>query len=203
MIDRRAFFHHLRARLHPNGLRQSQVDGYGAIVDAWEARQGDCDLRWLAYMLATAFHESAATMQPVRETLAGTDAEAMVRLERAFAAGRLKGVARPYWRPDAEGRSWLGRGLVQITHRENYERMAEVTGVDLVRHPERAMEMDVAVVILIEGMRRGSFTGRRLDEFFSQTGADWLNARRIVNGLDRAGLIAGYGKTFLGALLKA
>ncbi|WP_245422817.1 glycoside hydrolase family 19 protein [Neorhizobium huautlense] len=95
----------------------------------------------LAYVLATAFHETFR--RP---------------------ASRVK---TPYWRPEADGRSWLGRGLVQLTHRRNYEATSEVTGIDLVADPPRAMDMDVVATILIEGMRLGSFTGRRPDHYFS------------------------------------
>jgi len=49
-------------------------------------------------------------------------------------------VKTPSWRPDTEGRSWLGRGLVQRTHKRNYEAMSKVTGIDLVGDPSRAME---------------------------------------------------------------
>lgn len=203
-LDRPFFF--ARVRLKPFGgrLTQRQVDGLGAIVDGWRLRTGDdtdgagrCEL---AYVLATAFHETAATMRPVRETLAGTDGEAIRRLETAFAAGRMKHVRTPYWRRDGEGRTWLGRGLVQLTHRRNYEAMSEVTGIDLVADPARAMEMDVSVAILIEGMRRGSFTGHRLDDYFAPGRQDWVGARRIVNGTDRAELVAEYGRAFARAL---
>ena len=151
-------------------------------------------------MLATAFHETAATMQPVRETLAASDAAAIGRLDRAFSAGRLASVKTPYWRPEADGRSWLGRGLVQLTHKRNYEAMSKVTGIDLVADPSRAMDMDVAATILIEGMRLGSFTGRKLDHYFSEEKAEWIGARQIINGNDRAELVAGYGRIFHAAL---
>lgn len=199
-MDRKRFFHQMRNSLHPKGLRQAQVEGYGSILDAWHTRMTDSDPRWLAYMLATVFHETAGTMEPVRETRAASDAAAIVILERAYADGRLKNVKAPYWRPDANGVSWLGRGLVQLTHRGNYEKMAEITGIDLRARPERAMEMEVAITILFEGMRRGSFTGHRLDEYFSGNKADWVGARRIVNGLDRAQLIAGYGQIYCAAI---
>jgi len=154
-------------------------------------------------MLATAFHETAATMQPVRETLATTDAEAIARLDRAFAAGRLPMVRRPYWWRDAEGKSWLGRGFVQLTHRRNYETMSVLTGVDLTGRPERAMEADVATAILIQGMVAGSFTGRRLADFFDAEREDWDAARAIINGSDRASLVGNYARAFHRALLAA
>ncbi|MFB9951355.1 hypothetical protein ACFFP0_21110 [Rhizobium puerariae] len=198
--DRAAFFDLVRAKPFRGRLGEGQVRGLGAILDGWNRLWPGGRRDALAYVLATAFHETAATMQPVRETLAGTDKTAIARLDAAFAAGRLGSVRTPYWRPDTDGKSWLGRGLVQLTHRRNYEAMSKVTGIDLVADPARAMEMDVAVTILVEGMRRGSFTGRRLDDYFRPGRADWRTARTIINGKDRAGLVAGYGRTFLQAL---
>lgn len=78
----------------------------------------------------------------------------------------------PYWRADAEGRYWIGRGLVQLTHRANYQRMSRETGIDLVADPARAMEMEVAVAILFAGMEKGLFTGRRLADYFAGDRAD-------------------------------
>jgi hypothetical protein len=215
-IDRRLFFAQARTKIFGGRLKTSQVDGLNAILDGWERRVCDRDRQEqapalvpalaprlapaLAYVLATAFHETAATMQPVRETLAKTDAAAIARLERAFAGGRLAAVRTPYWRPDADGKSWLGRGLVQLTHRRNYEAMSRLIGIDLVAEPARAMEMEVSVTILIEGMRAGSFTGRRLDDYFGPERTDWVGARRIINGTDRAELVAGYGQKFAEAL---
>jgi hypothetical protein len=210
-LNRRDFFD--RIRLNPFGgrLASRQVEGIEAILDHWEARAPVAGMTVraeedgaghdaLAYVLATAFHETAGTMQPVRETCAATDAEAIRRLDRAFAAGRLTSVNTPYWRPDAGGRSWLGRGLVQLTHRRNYEAMSVLTGIDLVAAPQRAMDMDVSVTILIEGMLAGSFTGRRLGHYFGRGRCDWPGARRIINGTDRAALVAGYAKAFRAAL---
>lgn len=199
-IDREAFHDTIRAALFGGRLAKGQVAGMEAVLDRWEATRAENDRHWLAYMLATVFHETAATMQPVRETLAASDAVAAARLERAWARGRLGAVKTPYWRADAEGKYWLGRGLVQLTHKANYERMSRETGIDLTADPGRAMAMDVAVVILFAGMEKGLFTGKRLDDYFSAGQADWVNARRIVNGLDRAEQVARHGRIFLRAL---
>ncbi|WP_283194981.1 glycoside hydrolase family 19 protein [Rhizobium sp. AN80A] len=199
-IDRRFFFDTVRGTLFNGTLSAPQVEGMTAILNFWEERMPDADPRWLAYILATAFHETAYTMQPVRETLATTDARAVEILEKAFAGGKLSWVKTPYWRPDADGKSWLGRGLVQLTHKRNYEAMSPLVGIDLVANPDRAMEMGPAVSILIEGMVRGSFSRHKLADHLNATSDDWINARRIVNGTDRAEKLAGYGKTFLAAL---
>ncbi|MGJ7037603.1 putative chitinase [Shinella sp. BE166] len=200
VIDRKAFFDHVRGPLYGDRLGQGQVAGLTALLDRFEQGGETRDRRFLAYMLATAHHETGGRLQPVRETFAATDAAAIGVLDRAFAAGRLPQVSAPYWRRDADGKSWLGRGLVQITHRRNYERLAELTGIDLVARPERAMEMATSVEILFVGMLRGAFTGRRLADHFAAGRADWVGARRIINGLDRAERVAGYGQAFFVAL---
>lgn len=202
IINRHFFFDYLRAGLFRGRLRASQVAGMEAILDRWEKEEAGSDDRWLAYMFATVFHETAETMQPVRETLAASDAAAIGILDRAFARGKLGAVKTPYWRPDAEGRSWLGRGFVQLTHRRNYQAMAAVTGIDLVADPGRAMDMPVALAILFEGMKRGSFTGHRLGLYFDGEKEDWSGARRIVNGTDKAALIGGYGRIFYAAIAR-
>ncbi|TDK37631.1 hypothetical protein E2F50_10195 [Rhizobium deserti] len=200
MIDRVVLFRILRPKLFKGRMTALQVEGVEAILKGWEERLPEGQRQALAYVLATALHETAATMQPVRETLANTDAAAVARLDAAFAAGRLPSVSTPYWRFDGSGKTWLGRGLVQLTHKRNYQAMSKLTGVDLVADPARAMLMDVAVAILIEGMRAGSFTGRRLDDYFATGKTNWLGARRIINGTDRAALVAGYAKLFDEAL---
>ncbi|WP_428427983.1 hypothetical protein [Pararhizobium sp.] len=199
LFARKTFFDAVRVSLFDGVLKKHQVTGLTAILDRGGVAAG-IDDRWLAYMLATVHHETSRTMQPVRETFAKSDARAIVLLDSAFDNGRLPSVSVLYWRRDAEGRSWLGRGLVQLTHRVNYEKMALATGIDLVSRPERAMEMDVAVDILFIGMQTGAFTGRRLGQYFSASKEDWTGARRIINGRDRAELVAGYGRRYLAAI---
>jgi hypothetical protein len=199
-INRKFFFDQVRIRLFDGGLKQSQVDGLTAILDRWEGKMPGEDDRWLAYMLGTAHHETGRTMQPVRETFAATDDRAIAILERAYAAGKLTWVKTPYWRKDEAGRSWLGRGLVQLTHKTNYEKMARETGIDLVARPDRAMEPDIAVAIMFTGMIKGSFTGHKLADHFSPVKENWRNARRIINGIERADLVASYAKAYYSAI---
>lgn len=201
VFDRQRFFAAVRNAPFSGKLSHGQVQGTELVLDEFERIAPEGDVRHLAYMLATAFHETAATMQPVRETLAASDDAAIIILDRAYAAGRLGQVSSPYWRRDAEGKSWLGRGLVQLTHRRNYEAMSAVTGIDLVARPERAMEPETSATILVAGMLGGSFTGRRLSQYFNAQSEDWAGARAIINGRDRAELIAGYGKSFNAALV--
>ncbi|MGV8936016.1 MAG: hypothetical protein ACOH2J_02775 [Allorhizobium sp.] len=201
MVDQDQLFFAL-ARKNPFSGRLSagQVGGMAAILAHWRTLAVECDRRHLAYMLATTFHETGRRMQPVRETGASSDAAAIRILDKAFAEGRLKQIRAPYWRRDVDGRSWLGRGLVQITHKRNYEKLSAATGIDLVSDPACAMEMEMAVKILFVGMEQGLFTGVRLGNVFGATTEDWVGARRIINGRDRADLVAGYGRAFFAAL---
>ncbi|GJE59231.1 hypothetical protein MPOCJGCO_1319 [Methylobacterium trifolii] len=139
-------------------------------------------------------------MQPVRETFAATDAQAIAILDRSWRAGKMPWVDKAYWTPDAQGKSWLGRGFVQLTHKANYEKMAAITGVDLVNHPDLAMTVGVATKILIDGMIAGSFTGKKLGDYFSATKEDWVNARRIINRTERAELVASYARKYYAAI---
>lgn len=199
-IDRAFFFTSVRSSLFDGRLRAAQVEGLSAILDKWETKLPRGDDRWLAYMLATAHHETGRTMQPVRETFAASDAEAIARLDRAFANGVLRSVRTPYWRKDADGKSWLGRGFVQITHKANYAKLGAAIGIDLVADPARAMELDTANAIMFTGMIKGLFTGRKLADFFSPSREDWRSARKIINALDRADLVADYARAYHQAL---
>lgn len=198
-INRNFFFEYSRINLFGGKFTQSQVNGISIILDAWETQMPASDDRWLAYMLGTAHHETGRTMQPVRETFASTDEAAVRILERAFQAGRLPWVQNPYWGND-NGKFWIGRGLVQITHKANYARLSQVLGIDLVTDPTVAMNPTVAVQIMIKGMTIGAFTGHDLARHFNSSKADWRNARRIINGIEKAELVAECAKRYYGAI---
>jgi hypothetical protein len=189
-----AFFDAVRKTVFGGSLSQPQVDGINIIADAW-SRYGDGDNRKLAYLLGTAFHETARTMQPVRETLATTDAKAKERLTKAWRAGKLPWVSKDYW-----SSGWFGRGYVQLTHKTNYERAGRELGVDLVANPSLAMDPDIAAAILIKGCMEGWFTNKKLGTYITKSDADYIGARRVVNGTDKAAMIAGYATSFYRAL---
>jgi len=200
MINRDAFFPHVRQHLFGGTLTQSQVDGMNAILDAWDA-SGLTDLRYAAYMLGTAFHETARTMRPIKEM--GGDAY-VTRLYDVMGAfperARSMGNTTP-----GDGARYCGRGYVQLTWKANYARMGKLLGVDLVGNPDLAMDPDIAARVMFEGMTKGEssvgdFTGVALENYFTDTKEDWVNARRIINGLDHADAIAATAKAFHTAL---
>lgn len=177
-------------------LTQAQVNGVNLILAAPEAR--GWDRRWLAYALATAWHETGGVMQPVREGFATSDEGAIRAVTDLHRRGK---ISRNYALRDPEtGQSHYGRGLVQITHKDNYARAGLRLGLPLAEQPDLALEPDVSAAILLRGMAEGWFTGRKLGDYFSATVDDPINARRVVNGTDRAEMIAGYHRALLAAL---
>lgn len=204
-MQKGAFFDAVRGPLFGGALSSSQVNGTEAILD--RALAVRTPLRHLAYMLATAIHETAATMQPILETRSPKERGnpsidvAIKRLDNSFAAGKLPWVKKPYWRKDGEGKSWLGRGLVQLTHKSNYDRMGKMVGVDLVADPDRALDPGIAISIMFFGMTRGDFTGRPLSDYLDGRTADYVNARRVINGTESARKVADYAVRFEQALL--
>jgi hypothetical protein len=155
-----------------------------------------------AYILATAYLETARSMKPIKETVMPhhrdrnpSDAEVVRRLDHAWNAGQLPQVSVPYWRD-----GWFGRGFVQLTHKRNYERASRELGIDLVSNPARAMDPAISAKVLVRGMMGGWFTGAALPRFINATEADYVNARRSVNGLDRARDIAAYARQYYDAL---
>lgn len=179
----KAFYSSLRASFGP--LAQNQVDGIKHLVDATSG----LPIRQRAYVLATAWHETGPAasqlhMTPRREIWGPT--EAQKRYEgRSDLGNTVLG----------DGKRFMGRGYVQITGRTNYQKASTLVGKDLVANPDLALEPDIAARIIVHGMTRGWFTGRKMSDFL-----DYQDMRRVVNGMDKAALIAGYAEKFEAAL---
>ncbi|MCI4643834.1 MAG: hypothetical protein MRY64_03520, partial [Hyphomonadaceae bacterium] len=143
----------------------------------------------------TAWHETGSVMLPVRETFARTDAAAVRNLER-------KGAAYAHRHPN--GHAYYGRGYVQLTWKANYLKMGKRLGFDadgtndLVDEPDLVMTPEIGARILCIGMVEGSFSkdGKGLGHYLGAGKTDWRNARRTVNGLDKADVIAQYAQDF-------
>lgn len=175
-MNRSTFFARVRGPLFGGRLTASQVAGIELILD--EAQKRRTPIFWLAYILATAYHETARTMQPIRE----------------FGRGR----GRQYSKPTKHGgQIAYGRGHVQLTWDFNYERADKELGLNgaLIRNYDLALDPAISVQIMFSGMEEGWFTGRKLTAT-----RDYIDWRRIINGTDRAALIAGHAEDFEKAL---
>ena len=182
------FFNHLRST-HVLGpvLTPEEVEGCEAIMAA--CGKDGWGIAWTAYALATAYHETAGTMRPIKEY------------------GRGKG--RKYGKPGKHlGQVAFGRGYVQLTWDYNYERADRELALNgqLTGNYELALDPDIAAKIMVGGMADGWFTGKKLGDFLpidgKATKESYRRSRPIINGRDKDVLIAGYAMEFQTALAK-
>lgn len=188
------FFSEIRQSIYRGRMSQSQVDGINAILAGWK-RYGDGDIRKLANVLATSYHETAHTMQAIHER---GRRSYFNKYEPGTRIGRNLGNTKT-----GDGFRFRGRGHVQLTGRANYAKMSKEISIDLVSDPDKALDTEISVRIMIVGMMRGMFTGKGLPDYINDRESDFRNARRVVNGLDKASLIAGYSDGFLDAIQAA
>lgn len=190
-----------------SGLRKvtGPLDGVQVnIVERLIAATGDWGNGWLAYALATAWHESR--LKPIRErgNGDGPDADKWDDYLQKYDTGSLAAALGNTPQADGDGVKYAGRGLVQITGVTNYERAGDALGVNLIGNPDLALEPANAVAILVWGMRKGAFTGKSLATYIGTDGGtvgEFTQARRIINGMDKSDLIAGYAVKIQDALI--
>lgn len=207
MFDRKIYFDSVRTSLFSSGMSQSQVDGQNAIFDraeqvvaedlAWVVR----DMRFLAYMLATTYHETGKEMQPIEEY--------------------GKGQGMSYGKKDPEtSQTYYGRGYVQLTWRDNYRKATERLGLsktadDMEWYADRALDPGIAAEVMFQGMIEGWFRSpNTLALYFDDDTDDPYGAREIINGdkktvpswsngVSIGNLVKGYHQKFLTALKSA
>lgn len=175
-IDKALFYKQYRSKF--GTLTQTKVNGLNFLMHKIEQdkepslHNASLWKQEVAYMLATIKHEVADRYQPITEFSNTT-------------CRRYDG-----------GCSYKGRGYVQLTHQYNYQKLSSVVGVDLVANPLKALDADISYRVTSYGMHHGIFTGRGLNKYINENLTDYVNARRIVNGKDKASLIAGYARRF-------
>lgn len=166
----------IRKELYNDKMNQSQVDGINCLLTEFDV-QKVTDKRRQAYVLATVYHETAKKMQPVKEF--GSQAYLM---SKAY---------YPYY----------GRDLCQTTWKVNYEKVKKFTGIDVVTNPDLIGQQPLAAKVCVKFMTSGWYTTKKLSDYFNDTKEDWINARRIINGTDKAQDIANYAVIFYNALI--
>ena len=173
-------------KLFKGKIKGSQIDGINVLLAAGSALSKEA----MAYVLATAYHETAFTMQPIEEYGKG----------RGRKYGRkLKMDGTSYTTPD---HIYYGRGYTQNTWFENYDKLTKANsrGWDFLNNPELLLQPEPSAWASIYSMTTGLYTGRKLSQYFGPSVNDPVNARNIVNGLDKAVNIAGYYRLFLDGL---
>lgn len=171
--------------------RQEMIDAIIKECHAQDIQKPEA----IQYVLATVKHETNETFKPVREAY-------WVRNKLVKKYGEEAGAARfEKWAKHDKtlGRyyPYYGRGLVQLTWKENYEKMSEVLTklygsrkIDLVANPDWLLNEEISIKVLVYGMKHGTFTGKKLSDYFNKYGSNFIRARKIINGNDKAKRIA-------------
>lgn len=185
-FDPASFFAGVRGTF--GSLSQGQVDGFSAVLAAVKG----WPVSWQAYALATAWHETGETMQPVREAH---------WLSEAWRQKNLR-----YW-------PHYGRGFVQITWPKNYEWLDKASAEagltkpgEILANLDLAMRPDIAALALRLGLEEGRYDshGKRMAARLPKgraTREQYVDARYLVNIQDKAEEIAGYALAFESALI--
>lgn len=207
-MDRKAFYASLRKRdsgVFGTSLSQGQVDGTENLLNVWEKYIGEGEADELSYDLGTSYHETAHTMQPITER---GPRSYFNKYEPGTRIGKVLGNTQP-----GDGYRFRGEGHVQNTGRRNAgvatRRLNELfgLGIDLVANPGQRGDPLISALSLFIGNREGWWTGKDLgryldgvDESEAEDLREFINARYVVNGTDKARLIAGYAAAFKKAL---
>ena len=166
------FFNSIRSSLFNGRLKQSQVNGINIIKDTCQTAK--LTLHQTAYVLATVYWETARTFQPIEE---------------------YGGKHRRY-------APWYGRGYVQLTWERNYKKQQVklkrmgVYPYQVHDNKKLALFPYTSAIICVYGMKDGDFTGKRLHHYINTRRVNYTQARRIVNGMDKARAIARIAQRF-------
>ncbi|MBO9451435.1 hypothetical protein J7426_14270 [Tropicibacter sp. R16_0] len=183
-MNRQPFYDHVTAKLFHGSLPDWQRQPLDQILD--EAVRRARRLQETAYVLATGYHETG-------------------RFKHDEEIGQ--GQGRPYGIEvhlySHKKVAYFGRSWPQHTWLGNYAKMSIAASlefqrpIDFVNNPDLIKD-DPALEgwAMWEGFVTGMWTGKNLADYFSEDHADYVEARRIVNGTDKAELIAGYAREF-------
>lgn len=181
MVNKLNFYAAIRTKGLFKNLTDSQVKSIDSILFECE-KQGISDMRQVAYILATAYHECYNPKRP--ETR-------LTPMKEFGGETYLKG--KKYY-------PYYGMGFSQLTWDYNYKKEAARLGIDLVNHPELILDIPVAANSHVYCMAHGTYTGKKLSDYINDNKCDFLNARRIINGTDKQELVMGYAQKFLTCL---
>ena len=140
------------------------------------------DVRWASYLLGTAFAESNYSLQR-------WEADYVCGLRgKAYSSNGPCSSALSYFRSEKGGKKnyydlgvaknglpYFGRGLIQLTGKDNYKKFGDIIGEDLFNNPDLALDNKVSYKVAVAYMnKRGVFN--------HVSNGDLRTARKRVNG---------------------
>lgn len=174
-IDKGLFFKNFGIAF--GSISTKKLDALTKFIELTNKNFSEFTVNQWAYAYATTHHETNATFEPVKEAYWVKNADDWRRKNLRY---------YPYY----------GRGFVQLTWLENYILFSRFLGVDIVDKPDKVMDFGLSFKVMVHGMKNGTFTGKKLSDYISNLKADYVGARRVINGTDKAQLIAGYANKF-------
>ena len=182
-------------KLQGFALSQEQADNINIIYNTC-IELGIKRKRHTSYIFATIFHEGSRKERVNGKTIYRriVSVEEVGKGKGKPYGSKIKYSKKTYINPD---KIYFGRGFVQITWYEVYERFGKLLKIDLLNNPELCLNAEIGARIAVLGMRDGLFTGVNLERYFNDSRTDAINARKIINGTDKAGLIENYYKVIL------
>lgn len=181
MVDKLKFYESLRTTKLFKVLSQAQVNTIDALLHECEL-QGVNDVRQIAYILATPYHECYNPKQP------------QTRITPIKEYGSQQYLKSKKYYP------YIGRGLSGLTWKDNYVKEGKRLNLDLVNNPDLILDIPTAANSHVYCMVHGVYTGKKLSDYINDKKCDFLNARRIINGTDKAELVMSYAQKFLTCL---
>lgn len=191
-------FDKFKTMFQAKSLSQGFVNGINGLFEAFNSFEllDSSNPLYLSYMLGTAYHETAYTMQAITEY---GGVSYFDKYDVGSLAERLGNTPEK----DGDGYKYRGRGHVMITGLSNYKKFSEILGIDLVNVPDLALDPVVSASILVIGSLEGTFTSRKLSQYikYGLDITEFDNARRVINGTDDAREIATHAVKFLQCLV--
>ena len=201
-FDRERFHDAYKEEFKGDVIKQEHIDGLNKLLGFIEHDPDMTNLKVAAYLLATIHHETSwpktnERYAPITERGNGGK-EYFNKYDPELAETQdLRDVAKANGNTvKGDGYKYRGRGYIQLTWKDNYQRCARKFGRDLVNNPDLALEPQLSYSIASFGMRTGLFTGKKIESYIYGSIADYVNARRVINKLDKAEEIAAFANKF-------
>ena len=180
-------------------LSQEAVDNINLIVETCE--KYNLTYPQTAYLLATTYHETAHTFKPIEEYGKGKGRKyGTIYTNTEGVKYGIAGSGGDTYLYSDYPHLYYGMGFVQLTHWVNYKFAGEQLGIDLLHNPHLALDAKYAAEILVKGSISGWFTSKKLSDYINDKSKSYYQARRVINGLDKAQQIADIAVVFEKAL---